>query len=76
MVVPEEIQYACNMGEVATVAAWLDSGNDPDEATADEDTLLFAAAERGGPDMMRMLIARAPRWTRAMMTLTVVVRHS
>ena len=52
MVVPGEISWACNMGEVATVAAWLDSGNDPDEATAHGDTLLFAAAERGGPDMM------------------------
>ena len=41
---------ACNMGEVATVDAWLDSGHHPDEATADGDTLLFAAAERGGPD--------------------------
>ena len=58
MVVPEEIWMACNMGEVATVEAWLDSGNDPDEVTSHGDTLLFAAAERGGPDMMRMLIAR------------------
>ena len=58
MVVPAEISWACNMGEVATVAAWLDSGNDPDEATADGDTLLFAAAERGGPDMIRTLIAK------------------
>ena len=58
MVVPGEISWACNMGEVATVEAWLDSGNDPDEATADGDTLLFHAAERGGPDMIRMLIAK------------------
>ena len=58
MVVPEEIWMACNMGEVATVAAWLDSGNDPDDATTFGGTLLVAAAERGGPDMMRMLIAR------------------
>ena len=61
MVVPEEIQYACNMGEVATVAAWLDAGNDPDEPyneAADGHTLLFAAAERGGPEMIRMLIAK------------------
>ena len=49
---------ACNMGEVATVEAWLDSGNDPDEVTSHGDTLLFSAAERGGPDMMRMLIAK------------------
>ena len=38
---------ACNMGEVATVAAWLDAGNDPDEPyneAADGHTLLFAAA--------------------------------
>ena len=54
MVVPAEISWACNMGEVATVAAWLDSGNDPDEATADGDTLLFAAAERGGPEARRL----------------------
>jgi hypothetical protein len=53
MVVPEEIQYACNMGEVATVEAWLDSGHHPDEATAHGDTLLFDAAERGGPEMMK-----------------------
>ena len=52
MVVPEEIWMACNMGKVATVEAWLDSGNDPDEVTSHGDTLLFAAAERGGPDMM------------------------
>ena len=49
---------ACNMGEVATVEAWLDSGNHPDDATTFGGTLLVAAAERGGPDMMRMLIAR------------------
>ena len=42
---------ACNMGEVATVAAWLDSGNHPDDATTFGGTLLVAAAERGGPDM-------------------------
>jgi len=58
MVVPEEIWMACNMGEVATVEAWLDSGNHPDDATTFGGTLLVAAAERGGPDMMRMLIAR------------------
>ena len=46
---------ACNMGEVATVEAWLDSGNHPDDATTFGGTLLVAAAERGGPDMMRML---------------------
>ena len=49
------------MGEVATVAAWLDSGNDPDEGTesvADGRTLLYAAAQRGGPEMIRMLIAK------------------
>ena len=49
---------ACNMGKVATVEAWLDSGNHPDDATTFGGTLLVAAAERGGPDMMRMLIAR------------------
>ena len=49
---------ACNMGEVAPVEAWLDSGNHPDDATTFGGTLLVAAAERGGPDMMRMLIAR------------------
>ena len=61
MVVPGEISWACNMGEVATVAAWLDSGNDPDEGTesvADGRTLLYAAAQRGGPEMIRMLIAK------------------
>ena len=61
MVVPSEITWACNMGEVATVAAWLDSGNDPDEGTesvADGRTLLYAAAQRGGPEMIRMLIAK------------------
>ena len=46
---------ACNMGKVATVEAWLDSGNHPDDATTFGGTLLVAAAERGGPDMMRML---------------------
>ena len=44
---------ACNMGEVATVEAWHDSGNRPDDATTFGGTLLVAAAERGGPDMMR-----------------------
>ena len=52
MVVPAEISWACNMGEVATVEAWLDSGNHPDDATTFGGTLLVAAAERGGPDMM------------------------
>ena len=42
---------ACNMGKVATVEAWLDSGNHPDDATTFGGTLLVAAAERGGPDM-------------------------
>ena len=42
---------ACNMGEVATVEAWLDSGNHPDDATTFGGTLLVAAAERGGPDI-------------------------
>ena len=52
---------ACNMGEVATVEAWLDSGNHPDDATTFGGTLLVAAAERGGPDMMTSFLSGAPR---------------
>ena len=52
---------ACNMGEVATVEAWLDSGHHPDEGTMHGQTLLYDAAERGGPDMMSAAARRHQR---------------
>lgn len=61
MAVPHEIGHACALGQVGVVEAWLDSdsAHHPDD---EDDTwhtpLLSIAAERGGCDMIRMLIAK------------------
>ena len=61
MAVPHEIGYACALGQVGVVEAWLgsDSAHHPDDQDEHWHTpLLSIAAERGGCDMIRMLIAK------------------